>query len=76
MPDYTVKVYAQGMVSLLCCAPADMPTDQVEASVNQQVPAGGDLRWSMADDPTFKSGEPNPCVCHDDAGRLHYLLHC
>lgn len=76
MADYTVKVYAQGLCALSCCVPADTTREEIEASVNQQVPAGNELRWSLSESPTFNGGEPNPCVCHDDAGRLHYLLHC
>ena len=71
-----VQVYTWGLVSASVCAPADMPVAEVESHVNDELPTGIDSPWRKDDSPTFRGGEPNPCVCEHDSSRLHYLLSC
>jgi len=73
-----VQVYTWGLVSLSACAPADMPIEEVEQSVNRQHPTGLNWGWEFADDePTFADDKsPNPSPCCTDESRKHYLFHC
>ena len=71
-----VNVYAMGLVMASCCAPAAASREEVEQAVNRREPTGVASDWRIADDQTFKTGEPNPHPCEKDASRLHYLLSC
>lgn len=71
----SVVVYSHGPVYLSACAPAGMAVADIERNVNMSHPTGISSQWALASTP-FASGEPNPCPCNDDAGRLHYLLSC
>lgn len=72
----SITIYAQGLISLSVCAPATLSVGEVEAEVNIQNPTGTDSPWRVSEDPTFRTGESNPCVCECDHDRLHYLLSC
>jgi len=71
-----VEIYANGLCACSACAPGDMDAAQVAAAVNDANPTGIDSRWSVSADPFFRTGEPNPCPCNDDAARQHWLLEC
>lgn len=71
-----VNIYATGLCTLSCCAPANMPLEQVAASVNLQYPTGIDHSWTLSDDSTFANGDPHPRVCEQNPARRHYLFVC
>ena len=73
--DYQVLIYAQGMVSLSCCAPKGMTIDEVAQSVNTQQPTGISSAWTLANEP-FADGNQNPCQCEESESRQHFLFHC
>lgn len=70
-----VSIYTQGLVCLSACAPKDVGREDVETAANYHHPTGISSQWSISDE-DFAAGEPNPCVCNMDAGRLHWLLTC
>jgi len=70
-----VEVYAVGLVHLSACAPKDMPAEDVVANVNLLHLTGISSRWKIHEG-GFKTGHNNPCVCEQDASRLHYLFVC
>lgn len=70
-----VVIYVSGLVACSVCAPADMSIEDIEGSVNQQIPTGINSRWRKADEP-FAGGESNPSPCSDGPLKLHYLLVC
>lgn len=74
--DSDITIYAQGFITLSVCAPKELSVGEVEAEVNIQNPTGIESPWKVSEDPTFRTGESNPCVCEDDPDRLHYLLSC
>ena len=71
-----VHVYSEGPVALCACYPDDMPLDDVITEVNRQRPTGIRSKWSPALEPTFATGQPNPCPCNATEGRTHRLFHC
>ena len=71
-----IEVYAEGLVALSACASAGMAPADVEAEVNTFFPTGLSSPWALSPDPTFKSGQPNPCPCDMGTGRIHYLFQC
>ena len=74
-----VDVYLAGGLSCSVCVPADWPRERIEEAVNVRHPCAtppSELRWKIADDKTFKGGEPNPCPCDQATGRLHYFMDC
>lgn len=75
-PKDDVAVYTVGICSCSVCVPIKMRRKEIERRVNIRQPTGISSSWTISNDPTFKGGQPNPCLCHDDEGRLHYLLHC
>lgn len=70
-----VQLYAVGLVCTSACAPKDCTPGDVEFAANYHHPTGISSQWTVADEP-FATGQPNPCVCNDDPGRLHWLLTC
>lgn len=71
-----VEIYSSGLCRASVCAPATMAGDDVAKAVNTQMPTGIENRWKISDDPTFKSGQTNPCQCEQDETRKHWLLDC
>lgn len=76
MAAFEVIVYTSGLVSCSACAPADMPIEEVTRLVNLQTPTGISSQWELSDDDEFALGVPMPCVCDQDASRMHYLFNC
>lgn len=74
--DPKVVVYSVGPLSLSACAPMEMSPSDVTAAVNNLNRAGTEGGWTIADEPTFRQGGPNPGPCEQDALRTHYLFHC
>lgn len=72
----SVTVYSWGMASLSACAPNDMSVEDVTRSVNISHPTGISSKWELSDEKQFRGGEPMPCVCESNPGKLHYLFHC
>lgn len=73
---YDVVIYGSGLVACSVCAPAEMDPLKVEERVNQIHPTGIVSPWSVSSDEHFNSGQPNPCECEKESGRLHYLMEC
>lgn len=71
-----VIILTSGLVACSVCAPASMPIEEVERQVNLENPTGISSGWTLSEDKTFASGEPNPCTCQNDPKRLHYLFAC
>ena len=73
-----VEIYSMGMLCCSVCAPAEMPREEVEKSVNEQSPAGTEHGWRISEDKTFSDGttENGGIVdCHRGHTR-HWLLDC
>lgn len=72
-----VELYSIGITHASACAPKDMPREQVEEAANRLHPTRIESDWSISDDPTFSTGDPNPCPCNDHPEeRRHWLLVC
>lgn len=71
-----VDVYAAGLLTCSVCAPADMTIEEVVAEVNAINPTGISSQWQHSEEPTFKTGQPNPTVCEQDPDCRHYLMVC
>lgn len=71
-----VELYSVGICHASACAPEAMTGDEVADAANGIQPTGLDHGWAISSDETFRSGQPNPCVCNSDAGRRHWLLSC
>lgn len=76
MSDRMVWVYSKGVVHCSVCIPMDMPMEEVVAKVNRLHPTGIDSQWELSTDLKFATGEPNPCECPDEKGRIHRLMVC
>lgn len=75
--DLGVLVYKSGLSHLSACAPKEMPVGDVQDAVNESCPTGIDSSWVFAkDEPTFATGQSNPCPCNWDDARVHYLFVC
>lgn len=73
----SVNIYKMGPLTCSVCVPKELTREQVEAEVQRASPAGTERGWMVANDPTFKGGEPNPCPCNQHPGtRMHYLMEC
>lgn len=70
-----VVVYASGLLCCSVCAPVGMSRAELEREVNRIHPCGTRKGWTISTDPTFASGQPNPCPCNDHpTERQHWLL--
>lgn len=67
---------ARGIVCLSVCVPKDTPREDIEAIANAAHPTGISSRWSISEDTEFAPGQPMPCPCEQEEGRLHWLLNC
>jgi hypothetical protein len=76
MADGGPVLYRVGPCHASICAPAESTPEQIAGAADVQHPTGLSHGWSLSDDVTFATGEPNPCVCEIDTGRRHYLLVC
>lgn len=72
----TIHVYTAGICSASVCAPKEMSVEAVTEELNATHPTGIESRWSLSTDPTFATGQPNPCPCEINPLRLHYLFAC
>jgi hypothetical protein len=72
----TVVVYAIGLVHASVCAPIEMSKEEIATAVNMQEPAGTENGWKIDEHPEFHNGQPNPCECNLDPGKLHWLMVC
>lgn len=71
-----VQTYSVGLVCASACAPTDLSREDVERVVSLDHPTGLAHGWKISDDPTFRSGHPNPCPCDQNPDRQHWLLNC
>lgn len=69
-----VAIMSWGLFYCSVCAPEGMDRAVVERAVERQMPCGTTKGWTISDDPTFASGNPNPCPCRMLPGRVHWLL--
>lgn len=71
-----IQVYSSGLCYCSVCAPKEMEAAEVAEATNGANPTGLDHGWSVSSDPTFRSGQSNPCACEQDNSRRHWLLNC
>lgn len=72
-----VDIYALGVLTSSVCAVNELTPEQVADAVNQEAPAGEGLRWAIANDTHFATGQTNPCPCDRfPKERRHWLLNC
>lgn len=69
-----VETYSVGICHASACAPSEMSREEVEGAVNAMHPTG--IGPWLANEPTFATGDPNPCECNTDVERRHWLLTC
>ena len=68
------EAYAIGLIYASCCS--SLSAEDTEKRLNAEHPAGTMNGWKIAEEP-FKSGQPNPCPCHDHPDtHKHYLFWC
>lgn len=72
----SVTVYTFGLCHCSVCVPAGMKREDIERGADLAHPTGLDHGWSISSDPTFRAGQPNPCICNADTSRQHYLMVC
>jgi hypothetical protein len=71
-----LHIYKKGLAHISVCAPNDMTREQIGEEANAQHPTGIESRWEIDSAPTFTGGQPNPCPCEKEQGRMHYLMVC
>lgn len=71
-----VHIYVSGVVACSVCVPKETTREEIVAAVNAKHPTGLNHGWDIDETPAFSGGQSNPCVCEQDAGRLHYLMVC
>ena len=71
-----IQLYAVGIVSASVCHPEETPVEDVLAYVNGLHHPGVGCGWQLSEDDHFATGQPNPCPCNQEAGRIHRLLVC
>lgn len=63
----------------LCCACVctTLTPEEALTRLNREHPTGISNDWQLSKDPTFASGDPNPCPCnsHPETHK-HYLFEC
>ncbi len=69
-----IEIYAEGVMSMSVCAPADLQPEDVEAGL-AHVETGLDRGWMIAKRP-FSDGQTNPHRCEQRPGREHWLMEC
>lgn len=70
-----LKVYANGLCYCSVCTDLT-DREEIELQVNAKNPTGVSSPWRISDDPTFKTGEPNPHLCENDNTCRHFLMEC
>lgn len=70
----SVAVYKRGPFCCSVCAPEHMTGEEVAREVEAGSPAGTGAGWTISTNPTFATGQPNPCPCEQTPGRRHWLL--
>jgi hypothetical protein len=70
----STEVYSVGLVAMSVCS--DDTSEEIMRIANMEHPTGISSRWTLSDDSTFASGDPNPGPCEQDPSRQHYLLVC
>lgn len=75
--DGKVQILKIGILSIACCAPSDMPQDEIVQRVNAMSPCGTTLGWCWPKDKDFEENpQIKPVACADNASRTHYILGC
>lgn len=73
--ENNIEIYAKGPLSLSVCSPFD--PEETTRRVNVQHRCGTELGWMLSADPTFATGEPNPCPCEREPDtHMHYFYDC
>lgn len=73
MEDFAI--YSYGIVYCSVCS--SLSIEETTKRVNKENPTGSELRWQLSKNPTFASGTPHPCPCHDAPDtHKHYLFVC
>jgi hypothetical protein len=67
--------YAVGLISASVCT--SMSIEEATRQLNIEHPTGINSKWVFSDDPTFATGETNPCPCdHSPTTHQHMLFNC
>jgi hypothetical protein len=71
-----LEVYSLGLVACSICTNIKDPRE-IEMVVNMRCPTGISSSWKISKDPTFHTGQSNPCPCEKNPKtHKHYLLSC
>jgi len=71
-----LEVYANGIVHCSICTNVE-DRIRIEELVNQKNPTGIQSKWKISEAKTFRSGDPNPCLCEKKPKtHKHYLMVC
>ena len=70
-----LEIYSNGFVHCSICTNIEN-IEEIERQVNMKNPTGIGSRWKISEEPTFRSGQPNPCVCEQKSTHRHYLMVC
>jgi hypothetical protein len=72
-PDF--EAYAMGLCTASVCT--CLSDEDATGWLNELYPTGITSPWAIAEDATFRTGQPNPCPCErsPDTHR-HVLFHC
>jgi hypothetical protein len=71
------SVYSTGVCRASVCADKNLSLKELTERLNVSHPTGIQSKWKLSKDPTFASGETNPCPCEQyPETRLHYLFDC
>jgi hypothetical protein len=67
--------YSMGLIYASVCT--SLSDDDATDRLNAEHPAGTVGGWTIASDPTFAAGEPNPCPCNRrPETHRHILFSC
>ena len=68
-----IEIMSEGPFYRSLCVEKDCTPEEI----NQFWQVSGTERgWQISSNPTFATGQTNPCVCEDDPERMHYLQDC
>lgn len=71
-----VEAYTVGLCYASVCAEGDLTGEEAASIYRHTDPSGTRLGWVLSEDPNFRTGQLNGCVCEEDPSRRHWLLEC
>lgn len=67
--------YSVGLCQASACT--SLSVEEAAVRMNAEHPTGISSRWEMSSDPTFATGQTNPCPCDEHSvTHKHYLFTC